>query len=159
MKLLGTIVVLIFASQLAFAENVVVSVVLNPMGDFKAKTNDITGFATVKGTEISAENVVVKLTNLKTSIELRDKHVQKHLETTKYPDAVLVSAKGKDGKGTGTIKIHGVEKPISGTYKIVGKNVEADFDLNLPDFNITDLSYMGVTVEDKVKLHVILPIK
>jgi polyisoprenoid-binding protein YceI len=81
------------------------------------------------------------------------------LETTKFPEAVLVSAKGKGGKGTGKIKIRGVEKDISGTYKVQGKVLSADFKLNLSDFGMTDINYMGVGVEDTVTLHVTLPVK
>jgi polyisoprenoid-binding protein YceI len=92
-------------------------------------------------------------------VELRDKHTQKHLQTDKFPEAVLVSATGKGGKGTGTIKIKGIEKPISGTYKIEGQVLKAQFKLALTDFDIKDINYMGVGVEDEVKLDVSVPVK
>lgn len=146
-------------SSFAFAGSVIVDVTLNPAGSFKAKTSDIKGTATVKGDEITASNVVVPLKGIKTGVELRDTHTLKHLEADKYPEAVLVSATGKGGKGTGKIKIKGIEKDISGTYKINGNNVDAEFKLNLPDFKITGIKYMGVGVEDEVTLHVSMPIK
>lgn len=146
-------------SSMSFAQSVSVDVVLNPMGDFKAKTSDVKGFATVKGDEVSASNITVNLKNLKTGVELRDKHTQKHLQTDKFPEAILVSATGKGGKGTGKIKIKGVEKDIAGTYKVEGKTLKAEFKLSLPDFGITDINYMGVGVEDEVKLAVSVPIK
>ncbi|MBO9665906.1 MAG: YceI family protein [Bdellovibrio sp.] len=143
----------------AYAQSAMVDVVLNPMGDFKAKTTQVKGEATVKGDEVSAQNIVVNLKSLTTGVELRDKHTQKHLETTKFPEAVLVSATGKGGKGTGKIKIRGVEKEIAGTYKVQGKILSADFKLNLSDFGMTDINYMGVGVEDTVTLHVTVPVK
>ncbi|AZZ38392.1 YceI family protein [Bdellovibrio sp. qaytius] len=153
---------LIFTTALLCSFNlwaqVTVDVVLNPMGNFKAKTDSISGVAEVTGTDVSAKNVRVDLRTLKTGIEVRDKHTQKHLHTDKFPEAILSIAKGKNGKGIGRISINGQEKEIKGTYKIVGKNLEADFSLNLPDFKITDINYMGVGVEDEVKLHVIIPI-
>jgi polyisoprenoid-binding protein YceI len=146
-------------SSLSFALSVSLDVVLNPMGDFKAKTSDVKGFATVKGDEVSASNIIVNLKSLKTGVELRDKHTQKHLQTDKFPEAVLLSATGKGGKGTGKIKIKGVEKDIAGTYKVEGKTLKAEFKLSLPDFDIKDINYMGVGVEDEVKLVVAVPVK
>lgn len=146
-------------SSLSFAQSVSVDVVLNPMGDFKAKTSDVKGFATVKGDEVSASNITVNLKSLKTGVELRDKHTQKHLQTDKFPEAVLLSATGKGGKGTGKIKIKGIEKDIAGTYKVEGKTLKAEFKLSLPDFGIKDINYMGVGVEDEVNLVVAVPVK
>lgn len=157
-SVLSGLLILAFSS-LGFAQNVSVDVVLNPMGDFTAKTSDIKGFATVKGDEVSASNIVVNLKNLKTGMDLRDKHTQKYLETDKYPEAVLLSASGKGGKGTGKIKIKGVEKDIAGTYKIEGKTLKAIFKIQLSDFNISEISYKGLGVEDEVKLLVSVPVK
>lgn len=150
---------IMFFSSLTWAASAEVDVTLSPAGSFKAKTGDIKGFATVKGDEVSAQNIVVNLKGLKTGIELRDKHTLKHLETDKHPQAVLVMGKGKGGKGTGKIRIKGIEKEISGTYKVKGKDLQAEFKLNLPDFKITNIKYMGVGVEDEVVLHVSVPVK
>lgn len=146
-------------SSLTWAASATVDISLSPAGSFKGKTGDIKGFATKKGDEVTAQNIVVNLKGLKTGIELRDKHTQKHLETEKYPEAVLVSAKGKGGKGVGKIRIRGVEKDISGTYKVNGSELEAEFKLNLADFKITNVKYMGAGVEDEVVLHVAVPVK
>lgn len=159
MKFLAALFLAMGLSQAAMAQSVTVDVILNPMGDFKAKTSDVKGFATMKGDEVSAENIVVNLKSLKTGVELRDKHTQKYLETPKFPEAVLVSATGKGGKGKGKIKIRGVEKDIEGTYKVEGKLLKADFKLTLSDFDIKEINYMGVGVEDEVTLHVAVPMK
>ncbi len=149
---------LLFSSW-TWAASATVDVTLSPAGSFKGKTADVKGFVTKKGDEVSAQNIVVNLKSLKTGIELRDKHTQKHLETEKFPEAVLLSAKGKGGKGAGKIRIRGVEKDITGTYKVNGNELEAEFKLNLADFKITNVKYMGAGVEDEVVLHVALPVK
>lgn len=160
MKLLtASLIFTLGMASSAFAQQVTVDITLNPMGDFKAKTSDVKGEAIVKGDEVSAQNIVVNMKSLKTGVELRDKHTQKHLETTKYPEAVLISATGKGGKGKGKIKIRGIEKEIEGTYKIEGKLLKADFKLNIADFDMKDINYMGVGVEDEVVLHVSIPVK
>jgi polyisoprenoid-binding protein YceI len=150
--------VLLFSS-FTWAASAVVDVNLSPAGSFKAKTAEVVGFAIQKAGEVTAQNIVVKLKGLKTGVDLRDKHTLKHLETEKFPEAVLLSAKGKDGKGTGKIRIRGIEKDISGTYKISGTELQADFKLKLPDFNINNIKYMGVGVDEEVVLHIAVPVK
>lgn len=133
---------------------------LSPAGDFKAKCEEVSGHATMKGDSISAENVVVTLKNLKTGIALRDKHArEKYLEVAKYPTMTLIKAEGKGGKGKGRIKYRGVEKDIEGTYKIEGDQLVAHFPIKLSDFNIKGIKYMGVGVDDDVKINVNLPLK
>lgn len=159
MKFISAVIVMSLFSLNVLAQSVSVDVVLNPMGDFKAKTSEVKGEATVKGDEVSAKNIVVNLKSLKTGVELRDKHTQKHLDTKAFPEAVLVSASGKGGKGKGKIKIKGIEKDVDGTYKVEGKLLKADFKLSLSDFGIKGINYMGVGVEEQVTIHVVVPVK
>jgi polyisoprenoid-binding protein YceI len=143
----------------AFAQSVTIDITLNPMGDFRAKTSDVKGFALLKGDQVTAENITVNLKSLKTGLELRDKHTQKYLDTVTYPEAILVSASGKAGKGSGKLKIRGIEKDVEGTFKIEGKMLKADFKVNIADYGIKDINYMGVGVEDIVVIHVVVPVK
>lgn len=159
MKFFATLILALGVSSAAMAQSVVVDVVLNPMGDFKAKTSEVKGEAIVKGDEVSAENIVVNLKSLKTGVELRDKHTLKHLDVKAFPEAVLISATGKGGKGTGKIKIRGIEKDIAGAYKVEGKSLKAKFKLKMSDFGIKDINYMGVGVEDEITLLVSIPVK
>mgnify|MGYP001202154416 CR=1 FL=1 len=149
----------IFLSTNLQAQQATVGVTLIPAGSFKAKSTDVKGFATKKGDEVSAKNIVVDLKDLKTGVDLRDKHTKKHLETDKFPQAILVSATGKGGKGTGVIKIRGIEKNIAGTYKVEGNTLVAQFPLVLSEFGITGIKYMGVGVDDEVRVQVSVPIK
>ncbi len=148
-----------FGPTLVFAQQATVDVSLRPAGSFKAKTSDVKGQVVQKGTGFEAQNIVVDLKNLKTGIDLRDSHTKKHLEVEKFPEAILVSAKGQGGKGEGIIKIKGIEKKISGSYKVEGSNLIAEFPIKLSEFQITGIKYMGVGVDDEVKLTVEVPIK
>ena len=65
MKFIAASVLMAFSLQ-AFAREVTVDVTLNPMGNFTGKTTDVKGEATKKGDEVSAQNIVVNLKNLKT---------------------------------------------------------------------------------------------
>lgn len=147
-------------SVTAFAEsNAVVEVVLKPAGSYSAKTSEVTGFATLKGGTVTASNITVNLNSLKTGIELRDKHTKEHLQVDKHPKAILVSAQGTGGTGTGVIKIKGIEQKVKGTYQIKGNELIAKFPLSLKDFKISGVSYMGIGVKDEVKLTITVPLK
>jgi polyisoprenoid-binding protein YceI len=136
-----------------------VDVTLSPAGSFVGKTSDVKGEAIQTGDTISASNIIVNLSKLKTGVETRDKHTLKYLETDKYPHAILVSATGKAGKGEGKIKIKDIEKDIAGTYKVSGGQLEAEFPLKLSDFKISGIRYMGVGVKDDIKIRVTVPMK
>ena len=136
------------------------SVKLSPAGSFTAETSDVIGHATKVGDGYQAKDIKVNLKKIRTGVELRDTHTQKHLETEKYPEAILVTASGKDGKGKATIKFHGEEKPVEGTYKILNnKFLQANFNIKLNEFKITGIRYMGAGVKDDVAVELIVPIK
>ena len=142
-----------------FAQEAEVAVALKPAGNFKAKTTEVKGAAVKNGDTYQAENVIVELGNLQTGIELRDKHTKKHLEVEKYPQAILLKATGKGGKGEGVVKIRDIEQKISGTFETEGNFLIAHFPLKLSDFKITGIKYMGVGVDDTVQLTVKVPVK
>ncbi len=142
-----------------FAQVATVNVSLSPAGSFVIKSTEVKGLAEKKGDLVSAKGITVGLKSITTGITLRDDHTKKHLEVVKFPEAVLVSATGKNGKGEGIIKIRGIEKKITGDYKIEGKTLKANFKLSLADFKLTNLKYMGVGVDDSVELNVSVPLK
>lgn len=156
--LLTVIATVWFVSRTAFAQEAAVHVSLSPAGSFVGKTKDVKGFAVSDGKSYSAKNIVVSLKGLKTGKDLRDEHTQKYLETEKYPEAVLISAQGNSGKGSGRIKIRGIEKDIKGEYQISGKNLVASFPISLDEFGIKGIRYAGVGVKDKVTVKVNIPI-
>lgn len=154
------LIIALVCSQISFAKEAVVDIKTTILKGFTAKTKDIKGEARVEGAKVKAENIVVSLKNLDTGMSLRNDHMKnKFLEVGKYPDAILVKGEGENGKGTGRIKIRGVEKDFNGTYKVIGSEVEAEFELLLSDFGISGINYKGVGVEDKIKLKVSVPLK
>lgn len=160
MQKIGWIVLFLFSSVALAEPGLVLDVVLTPTGSFKAKTNQVIGSATVVGDTISAENITIRLKNIKTGLALRDKHMtEKYLEVGKFPEATLISATGKGGKGKGKIKLRGIEKEVEGTYKINGEELDAEFPVKVSDFGITGVKYMGVGVNDKVTVHITVPVK
>lgn len=153
-------VLLTFCVANANGKGAVVDVTLRPAGEFKAKTDDLEGEAVLEGDTVTAKNIVVGLKDLKTGITLRDKHAkEKYLQVDKYPEAILVYATGKGGKGEGRLKIRGIENDIQGTYEIDGDFLKADFPIKLSDFGITGIRYMGLGVDDTVQVHVKVPLK
>ncbi|MEZ0391934.1 MAG: YceI family protein [Pseudobdellovibrionaceae bacterium] len=151
--------VFFLVSTICFAQVAKVDIKLRPAGSFKVESTEVKGFAVQKGNMVEAKNILVGLKKLKTGINLRDEHTRKHLQVDKYPDAVLVSAKGQGGKGEGLLRIRGIEKKISGTYKVEGSTLMAEFPIKLSDFEITGIKYMGVGVDDNAKVKVSIPIK
>lgn len=149
----------LFLSSLVWASEASVYVKLSPAGNFTGKTDEVKGTAKVVGSKVLAQNIIVNLKSLKTGMALRDKHTQDYLKTSAHPTAVLLKAEGENGKGKGVIRIKGIEKVISGTYKILGKNILAEFPLKLSDFKIAGIRYMGVGVKDLVTIRVQVPVQ
>lgn len=161
MKFSGILLILLFICSVASATpGVVADVTLTPAGDFKIKLDEVKGECIVEGGTVKATNVVVDLKNLKTGLPLRDKHAkEKYLEIDKYPTVIGVSATGKGGKGQAKIKFKGIEENVEGTYKIENGELKGEFPIQLSKFKISGVKYLGVGVDDTVKIHITLPIK
>ena len=155
----SVLVLSLMAPTAALAAEAAFDIHLIPAGDFTGRTTEVAGFATMDGAKVKVENIKVTLKNIKTGVELRDSHTRKHLEVEKFPDAILVKGEGENGKGTGTLRIKGIDKPVAGTYKIMGSDLVAQFKIKLSDYKITGIKYMGIGVDDEVNLTVKLPIK
>jgi polyisoprenoid-binding protein YceI len=150
---------MIVGCSMALAAEATFDVKLSPAGNFTGKTPEVIGTAKKAGNKFVAENISVTLTNLKTGLALRDEHTLKYLDAKTFPKAVLVKAEGENGKGKGIIKIKGIEKPITGTFKVVGNELAAEFPISLKDFKIEGIRYMGVGVKDQVIVKVKVPIQ
>ncbi len=108
------------------------------------------------------------LTNLKTGIGLRDKHLKGYLHTDNHPSAKLVIDKSKlktptdgqtvEGSATGDFTLNGTTKPLKFKYK--AKRTGSDYhvqgmaDVNIKDHGIEQPCYLGVCVDPTVKLKV-----
>lgn len=146
-------------SSAVMAASAAVDIKLTPAGGFTGHSEDVKGTVKKVGNKYVGDNIIVNLKTLKTGMGLRDKHTLEHLETSKFPDAILVHAEGENGKGKGTVKIRGIEKPIEGTYKISGKDLTATFPIKLSDFGINGVRYMGIGVKDSAIVNVTVPVQ
>ncbi|NDC25049.1 MAG: hypothetical protein EBZ49_13120, partial [Proteobacteria bacterium] len=98
----------------------------------------------------------------KSSWSLQEEHLLLVLWLTKGSKwreiATLIEGGGQGGKFQGKLEVHGVIHPIAGTYQLNGPDLEAEFTCKLSDFKIPEANYMGVGVEDEVKVVVKLRI-
>lgn len=157
LSIISSFLVTLIIPTAVFASSAAVEIKLSPAGSFVGKTEEVKGAAKKVGNKFVAENIVVNLKSLKTGMGLRDKHTQEHLETAKFPEAILVKAEGENGKGKGVIKIRGIEKAIEGTYKVSGKDLVATFPIKLSDFKIENIRYMSIGVKDMANVTVTVP--
>jgi polyisoprenoid-binding protein YceI len=116
------------------------------------RTQDVTGSATVSGSQLTAGTVSVKLGTIKTNEPQRDEHVREGiLETDQFPAAVFTLTRpapmGTITPGqvaqvpaTGELSIHGVTKPVTVTLAVRQNgetlNVQGIADVTLADFGI-----------------------
>ncbi len=138
---------------------VTIGVELNPMGSFEATSGALAGSAKKKGDQFIAQNIVLDLTTLDSGIELRDKHMkEEYFETKRFPKAVLIKAIGKKGKFAGILMLRNIKAKITGTYKVDGDTIEAEFTTPMTAFKIKKAAYMGVGVENMIKVKVKIPV-
>lgn len=149
-----------------------IAVPLQPGGGFEAKTTSLAGTLTLASPQpvaVSGE-LTVDLTTIDTGIDLRNRHLrEKYLEVTKpgFDKAVLSEIRLADAKGeayqgksafTGTLRMHGVSRPVAGSAEIqpagTAVRVSASFPLALTDFGIEPPQYMGVGVGNRMGVKV-----
>jgi polyisoprenoid-binding protein YceI len=128
----------------------------------------VSGSIAVRDSKASGE-LRFPLTSLATGISLRDRHMKEtYLETEKHPEAILKIVDVPLAKGwslqtstlnetpfTGTLRLHGVEKPVSGTFSLVSGGsstltAEAKFEIQLSDFGVKIPTYAGITIANNV---------
>jgi polyisoprenoid-binding protein YceI len=112
--------------------------------------------------------ITAPLTNIKTGIGLRDKHLRNYLKTDKHPNATLVVERSKlklpddkkttRGSATGKLTLNGVTKDHKFTYK--AKRTGSDYhvqglsEIDIRDYKIEVPCYLGVCVKPDVKIKV-----
>ena len=99
------------------------------------------------------------LKSLDTGIELRDEHMKdKYLqvETHSMASLTLKDVKSSDGEFdfNGVMKLHGVERPVSGVAQLTEGKLVASLKLKLSDYEIAIPSFQGITVADEVTVKV-----
>jgi polyisoprenoid-binding protein YceI len=155
--------------------DVKILVPLKPGGAFTATTPSLSGTLALEGSKPArlAGEVSMELATIDTGISLRNQHLREnYLEVAKgegFSRAVLsdihlsqVAGETFDGTTpfTGTLLLHGVKRPVTGTVEIhregEGRRVRAEFPLVLTDFAVTPPEYLGVGVGSKLLVKVSL---
>lgn len=132
------------------------TVELSPAGSFEVTSSRIRGSAKASGGGYTADQLRVAVKSLVTGIEVRDQHLQEKLKAD--GNVIVRNAVGQGGKGKAILEMAGVKKPIEFSYKVQGKSLETDFTVNLKDFGISGISYMGVGVKDTVSIKANIPV-
>jgi polyisoprenoid-binding protein YceI len=132
---------------------------LTPAGSFKFWAPAVTGKINKTATGYAAPVLEVATATIKTGLPLRDDHMKnKYLEVAKYPKAYLRDVVATGGKFKATLEAHGVKKPVTGDYQVVGNKVQAKFKINQTEFGIPKTKYMGVGADDEVEMQTNIPI-
>ena len=159
MKLLMKIFLILsltFSLQAKPKKGVTINVTLNPAGSFQIKGR-IKGNVSKKGDMYVADKLVTKVSSFKTGIDLRDDHTKKKMLFKKFPTVEVTNVKAKNNQGIAKIKIMNKVKPIKFKYKdIDAKYAQAQFVISLKEFGIGGINYMGVGVEDTVKINAVV---
>lgn len=151
---------LLLTSFLSFAESkIVMNVTLSPAGSFQGISQKPKGNLIKQGDTFIADKITVSIESFRTSIDLRDEHLWKHLNATKYPRAILTDLKAKGGKATAMLEVNGIKKPISIVYQEAGNFVAAKFSVKASEFQLKKAEYLGVGVADTIIVDASLPFK
>lgn len=150
--------ILLFVSLPSLANKVSIHCNTSPMGKFTLEGTELSGSVFQDGDKYLGKNLRLDLRSLQSGNKLRDEHVQDYFETKKYSHATLIKGIGRDSKFAAELSIHGVTKKVSGTYAIDKGVGTAEFLTKLSDFNIKPAMYLGVGVEDEVRVTVTMPI-
>jgi polyisoprenoid-binding protein YceI len=157
--LLLSALLLVSFSVFSAGKGIDITVNLSPAGSFQIETSKVKGKVVKSGDSYSAKKLYVKVKDLKTGIDLRDEHMKKRLGPKTHPKITVTSLKAKGGKGKAVIEIKGIKKPVSFTYDVAGKIFNAEFKVNLTQFKIKDLKYMGVGAKKIVTVKASIPLK
>ncbi|MES2529073.1 MAG: YceI family protein [Bdellovibrionota bacterium] len=159
MKLIIALCILISSFSVFAKSKVSIFVSLSPAGSFSAVSEKAKGNLFKQGDAFTADKISITIESFKTGIDLRDEHFWKHLNSTKHDKAVLTNLKASGGKATADLELNGVKKPIAISYKVAGEEVVAAFTTKASLFGLAKAEYLGVGVEDDVKVEAILPFR
>lgn len=161
------------ASSLQIAEGKVEFIALASPGALKIsgrqnESQALKGNISVDKDQITGV-VFLKLDSLTTGISLRDRHMKEnYLEVPKFPECQFTYTKlslPSDFKGgqipfEGKLKLHGIERPVSGLVSVEKKesrlSLVHEFKIKTGDFGISTPKYMSVTMGEEVVVKVSL---
>ncbi len=159
MKLIVALCILISSFSVFAKSKISIFVSLSPAGSFSAISEKAKGNLFKQGDGFTADKISATIESFKTGIDLRDEHFWKHLNSTKHDKAVLTNLKAAGGKATADLEVNGVKKPIAINYKVAGEEIVATFAVKASQFGLAKAEYLGVGVEDNVKVEATLPFR
>lgn len=157
MKLIVALCLVVTSLTASAKSKVSIFVSLSPAGSFTAVSEKAKGNLFKQGDSFTADKISMTIESFKTGIDLRDEHFWKHLNSTKHDKAVLTNIKATNGRATADLEVNGVKKPIAISYKVSGEEIIANFAVKASSFGLAKAEYLGVGVEDNVKVEAILP--
>jgi polyisoprenoid-binding protein YceI len=110
----------------------------------------------------------VDLRTLKTGIAMRDRHMKdNYLEVERGPAFGTATIENiridrLDGKTmfNATLVLHGERRPIAGSATLErrdgGYSVQAEFPVRVSEYNIAKPTYLGVGVQDEIRIKIAL---
>lgn len=160
MKNILLIALLIFSFSAFAKKGISINVPLSPAGSFKIESSKIKGKVKKQGDTYKASKLYVKTKDLKSGMDLRDEHMlnKDRLDEKGHPKIIVKNIVAKGGKGTAKITIKGKTKPIKFKYKASGSTFTAKFKLNVKDFPLKKLKYLGVGVKGILSVTAHVPI-
>jgi hypothetical protein len=160
MKSLVSLLLLLASLSVMAEESITCLVTLTPAGSFSAVSKKPKGNLIKEGGVFKADKISVSIESFKTGIDLRDEHFWKHLNSTKHNKATLTNLKAQGGKGTFSLEVNGVKMdniPVAYTEK--GSEIVASFKVLASKFALLAAKYLGVGVDDTVKVDITMPFK
>lgn len=124
----------------------------NPAGNFDINSKKLKGNIIKKDGKLTAKKLWVRIQNLSTGIDLRDQHFWEYMNYKNHPKARLTEVFGEKGKATGILEVNGIKKQIQVSYKEKGNLVNANFSIKASDFSLPQKSFLGISVNDEVKV-------
>jgi polyisoprenoid-binding protein YceI len=150
---------------------VVVVCPLTVGGSFEATTDKVSGEVAVDSRQPGPVDgaIVVDLRSLETGIGMRDRHMRdNYLEVGKGPEFERARLEGikvekLNGKSpfSGTLVLHGERREVTGAAEVQPQNggayrIQAEFPVRVTDFKIAKPTYLGVGVQEEVKVKIAL---
>ena len=153
--------------------NVTVVCPLTVGGGFEAKTQAVSGEVSLAADQPGSLGgaLSVDLRTLTTGIGMRDRHMRdNYLEVGNGPEfekATIEDIKIEklDGKTTfnGTLVLHGERRPVTGSATLERKDggykVQAEFPVRVSEYKITKPTYLGVGVQDEIRIKIALTVE
>jgi hypothetical protein len=152
MKKIFILCTLIFSFVALAEDQATVFVTLSPAGSFSAVSKKVKGNLVRSGDTFISDKLSVTIESFKTGIDLRDEHFWKHLNASKCSKATLSDLSATGGKATANLEVNCVKKPVSMTYLVKGSEVVATFMVKASDFGLSKAEYLGVGVDNSVKI-------